>query len=291
MARDHLGTARDDNLVHIASDQNLLVTVGRRYRVVVVPVAYQRQRVDAARSLLAGIVGSRRRLLERSKVAFQSLTDRAVMTAQPVGQTLAALLLQMRVQRLEVGEHRDRHHEVPTRIADEPLHLTLVVALAGTAEPVGEQVVRLQLAEHARALTLAVAKDARHRDLGVVVEDRLRYAAEELEGSDMAVTERFRRLGRIASHEDRVRVRQIHRQKMDLAFHAADHAECLAEVDLGMPRRMHQRHEHLLAPLAPTRYVILHDRDLAREPVLVAQPFENALGRMPLLLRPLLVGG
>ena len=77
---------------------------------------------------------------------------------------------------------------------------------------------------------------------------------------------------------------------MDLPLNAADHAKCLAEIDLGMPGRMHQRHEHLLASLTPTRDVILHDRDLARKAVLVAQTLEDALGCMPLLLRSLFVG-
>jgi len=57
-----------------------------------------------------------------------------------------------------------------------------------------------------------------------------------------------------------------------------------------MPWRMHKRHEHLLRPLAPAGNVVLHDRDLARKPVLVAEPLEDPLGCMPLLLRPILVG-
>ena len=92
------------------------------------------------------------------------------------------------------------------------------------------------------------------------------------------VAERFRRLGRVGHHEDRVGMRQVHRKEVDLALDAADHADGFAEVRLGMSWRMHQRHEHLLRPLAPARNVVLHDRDLAREAVLVAQPLENALG-------------
>ena len=149
---------------------------------------------------------------------------------------------------------------------------------------------RLQLAEHPRALTLAVAQDPRHRDLGVVVEDRLRHAAEERERLHVAVAERFRRLGRIGHDEDRVGVRQVHREEVDLLLDAADHADRLAEVGLGMARRMHQRHEHLLRPLPPARHVVLHDRDAAREAVLVAQPLENPLRGVTLLLRPILVG-
>ena len=84
----------------------------------------------------------------------------------------------MRVQRLEALEHRDRHEEVPSCIADEPFDFALVVAFARSAEPILEQVVRLKLGERARPLPLAVTKDAGHRQLGVVIQNRLRHAAE-----------------------------------------------------------------------------------------------------------------
>src|SRR5271163_1091396 len=56
-----------------------------------------------------------------------------------------------------------------------------------------------------------------------------------------------------------------------------------------MPRRMHQRHEHLLSPLMPAGYVILHNRDAAGEAVFVPKPLEDPLRRMLLLLRSRLV--
>ena len=77
---------------------------------------------------------------------------------------------------------------------------------------------------------------------------------------------------------------------MDFALDAANHGNGFAEVHLGMSRRMNQRHEHLLRPLAPTSNVVLYNRDLAREPVLVAEPLEDTLRCMPLLLQPILVG-
>jgi hypothetical protein len=48
-----------------------------------------------------------------------------------------------------------------------------------------------QLAEGARPLPLAVAADPGHGQLGVIVKDRQRDAAEEGEGADVAVEERF----------------------------------------------------------------------------------------------------
>src|SRR6266436_9217338 len=100
----------------------------------------------------------------------------------------------MGVQRLEAFEHRDGYEEVPSRIANQPFDFALVVAFARSAEPILEQVVRLQLGKHARALPLAVTEDAGHRDLGVVVQDRLRYAAEECKRPNVAIAEGFRRL-------------------------------------------------------------------------------------------------
>src|SRR6202040_3309370 len=112
----------------------------------------------------------------------------------------------MGVQRLEAFEHWDGYEEVPSRIANQPFDFALVVAFARSAEPILEQVVRLQLGKHARALPLAVTEDAGHRDLGVVVQDRLRYAAEECKRPNVAIAEGFRRLCRIADHEAGVRM-------------------------------------------------------------------------------------
>src|SRR6266700_2442462 len=95
----------------------------------------------------------------------------------------------MGVQRLEAFEHRDGYEEVPSRIANQPFDFALVVAFARSAEPILEQVVRLQLGKHARALPLAVTEDTGHRDLGVVVQDRLRYAAEECKRPNVAIAE------------------------------------------------------------------------------------------------------
>ena len=76
---------------------------------------------------------------------------------------------------------------------------------------------------------------------------------------------------------------------MDLALDATDDADGFTKVCLSMPWWMHQRHEHLLRPLPPTRHVVLHNRDAACEAVLVPKPLEDPLSRMPLLLRARLV--
>src|SRR5437660_12456073 len=53
----------------------------------------------------------------------------------------------------------------------------LVIPLTRAPEPVGKQVMGLQLAEPSRPLPRPIAQGAGHRQLRIVVEDRLRYAA------------------------------------------------------------------------------------------------------------------
>ena len=56
---------------------------------------------------------------------------------------------------------------------------SLVIALAGTPEPVLEQVVGLQLGEGPGALTPAVPQYLRHRQPGIVAEDAPGNSAQE----------------------------------------------------------------------------------------------------------------
>ena len=65
---------------------------------------------------------------------------------------------------------------------------------SGTAEPVLEQVVRLQRFEHPAALAFPIAKYLRDGELSVVIEDRERHAAKEPERLDMTVAEGLGRL-------------------------------------------------------------------------------------------------
>jgi hypothetical protein len=43
-------------------------------------------------------------------------------------------------------------------------------------------------------------------------------------------------------------MRQVKNEEVDLALDTTDDADGFTEVCLSMPRRMHQRHEHLLHP-------------------------------------------
>ena len=86
----------------------------------------------------------------------------------------------------------------------------LVVPLAGSTEPILEQVVRLQFAEHPRPLPPPIAQYPRYRQFGVVVQNRLRHAAEELKRRGMAGAKCLRRLLRLRLHEAGIAVRQVH---------------------------------------------------------------------------------
>ena len=68
---------------------------------------------------------------------------------------------------------------------------------------------RLRLAEYPRPLAQPVAEDARHRQLGVVVEDRARHLAEKTKRRVVPVAERFGGFFlRIGQDETGVAVRQ-----------------------------------------------------------------------------------
>ena len=148
---------------------------------------------------------------------------------------------------------------------------------------------RLQLAEHARSLSHPVAQDARHRQRRVVVQDRARHLAEELERGVVPVTERFGGLRRIGLHETGVAVRQVHRKEVDLALDPGDLRQRLTKIHLRMARIVPQRHEYLAMPQPPRQHVVLNDGDPAGVAVLVAKPFEDPLRGMPLLPRPTLI--
>ena len=105
----------------------------------------------------------------------------------------------------------------------------------------------------------------------------------------MAVAEGLRRLTRIGLHKARVRMRQAQRQKVDFAFHPADDGQRFAKICLSMAGRMDQRDEHLPLTLSDAADVVLHNRNPAREAMLVTKALEDPLRRVTLLLRTVLI--
>src|SRR5215213_1407394 len=67
------------------------------------------------------------------------------MAPDMIIEPLEAALLEMLIELGEAGKGRDRHQEIASHIADQALDFAFVIALAGPAEAVEEQIVRLQL--------------------------------------------------------------------------------------------------------------------------------------------------
>ena len=142
MAGDDLGAERDLDPVDIALHRHLLVGVHRRRRVVHQPVAHQGRGRDLARHMLAGLEGDGGQIAQGVEIGEQR--RRPVAFLQRV-EPLQAARHQPLVQDRQVVHLRDRHHEpAPCRL-HQGLDLALVVALAGPAEAVAEQVVRLKM--------------------------------------------------------------------------------------------------------------------------------------------------
>ena len=64
-------------------------------------------------------------------------------------------------------------------------------------------------------------------------------------------------------------MRKVHGEVVGLALDSTDDHQRFAEVTLGMSRGMGQGYEHLSDPTSALPDVVLDDRVLAREPVLV----------------------
>ena len=100
----------------------------------------------------------------------------------------------------------------------------------------------------------------------------------------MSFQERLRALSRKDLDKDRPRVRQRHHEQGDLDLQAGQSDRGLTEIDLGLAGRMRQRQKDFLARLLPGPDRVLHYGLAAQVTLFVAQPFEDPLGRVPLLL-------
>ena len=167
------------------------------------------QGTDPARPLVAGVVRRGRQGLQGLQVPLHPLADTLRVAPEPGVHARQAAPFQVGVQRLKALEGRHRHQEVAPHIAHHALHLPLVVPLAGTTEPVLEQVVGLELGEGPGALSPAVPQDPGHRQPGVVVEDTPGHPAQEGEGRNVAVQEGLCGLRGVGLDEAAVAVGQV----------------------------------------------------------------------------------
>ncbi len=133
-------------------------------------------------------------------------------------------------------------------------------------------------------LPLTAGEHLDHGDGRVVVTDPPRHTSKELEGSAMPFQEGLRALSRKNLDRDRPGVRQRHHEQGDLGLLASQPDRRLAEVDLGLTRRMRQRQKDFLARLLPGPDRVLHYSLATLVTMLVAEPLEDPPGRVPLLL-------
>ena len=145
-----------------------------------------------------------------------------------------------------------------------------------------EQVMALQLPEAHRQPPFP-AHDLRHRDPRVVVTDPRRHGTEELEGPHMSLPEGLGALPFKGCHEHRVAVWQGHHEEGNLAQLPVDPGQRMTKIHLRFARHMLQRQEHLLPGLTQAPDGVLHRRVAAFVVLLVAEPFPDPLGGMPLL--------
>ena len=132
-------------------------------------------------------------------------------------------------------------------------------------------------------LSSAIPQNLGQRQPGIVVEHALGHTAQEGKGRDAPAQEGLGGIGGVGLHIAAVAMGQIRDEAVGLPLHASDDHHRLAEVALGVARRVGQRHEHLPCPAAVLPDVVLDYRLLALEPVLVSQPLEDALDRVALL--------
>ncbi|KNX42317.1 hypothetical protein ROTO_02030 [Roseovarius tolerans] len=142
---------------------------------------------------------------------------------------------------------------------------------------------RLQGTEQRGALARPVGQDLRDQATIVVIKDGVRDAAEEGKGVDVAIHPRLRRRRGIGPHKAGVAVRQIQDEEMGLLLDAIDDHHGFAEIRLGIPGRVGERHEHLTSTPLAVPDIVLDDRVAAGETVLLAQPVIYPLGGMALL--------
>ena len=195
----HDAVADDDpDGVHRADDRDPVVGELGGHRVLVGVEADQRQRVDATAAR-----PGRPRTPRTAAAAGPAAPRRAGRPWSPACPRAAARrssrqpALEVGVERLQAAvDDGDRHQEVAAGVADQRLDVPLLVGPPHQAEVGLEQVMALEPEELVGDLAVAAAEDLGDGDLGVVVADPARDAAEEGEGPDVALEERLGALAR-----------------------------------------------------------------------------------------------
>ena len=183
----------------------------------------------------------------------------------------------MGIKIIKAGKPGLWNHEVPPGVSHHPFDFAFVIPLARAAKSILKQIMRHQFREYTGSFACPITQNAGNSNPGVVVQDRHRYATEKRERRDMCITERLGCLGRVRLQKTRLRMRQIHHQKVDLAFLATDNGKRLTKVRPGLAGRMRQWNKHLLLTLLGSEGVVPHDLYPTRKLMLIAQTLEDAL--------------
>jgi len=125
---------------------------------------------------------------------------------------------------------------VTATITDHALNIPFVVAFGWSPKLVFKQIVALQFAECLGTLAFAIAQYLGHRNLGVVVQDRLRYPTQKCKGSNMPIQKGFGIFSWIGFDKATIRMRHIKAEIMEANQFAANIAIGFTKVYLGMTR-------------------------------------------------------
>ncbi len=166
--------------------------------------------------------------------------------------------------------------------------MPLFIRLPDQAEVMAEEIMALQPQELAGEHPASLLDHLRDGNLGVVVGNPLRHAAEEFKCPAMALLECLGAFAGKDLAEYGIAVQKRQDEHGDLPLLAAIKNRRLAKVDLGLARSMRQRHEDFCRPPLPPPNLFL-DNSPATAVALLAQPLEDPLGRVPLLWRRVFV--
>src|SRR5713101_5531714 len=134
--------------------------VFHRHRIVVGLIPHQRLGTGSGGPLFASFIRCRRQREQFLPVPLEALSDGFFMPPQLSLPPLAALFQQVRVQLLPTGHPRYGDHEVPSRVAHQSLHVSLVITFSRPAELYREQAMRLQFAKCLGRFALPAAQDS-----------------------------------------------------------------------------------------------------------------------------------
>ena len=226
------------------------------------------------------------------EVRLEQVPDRHVLAVVDAARDLVAAFQPRVREPVPSLRGRRRHHQVAAQETDRVLGTALLVPGIRVAEPRLETVVRAEQREQPRLGDGPVGPAV--ADPGGVVEHQ--HAGDHAgmgEHLVQAMAHAFRGLSRQRGHVSHVRVRERDHQEMHGPFHAGDHGQGLAEIDLRAARRPFQLTEPLglaAVALAPALDPSLHRRITALEAAFLHEPLVHAPGGVPLFARHAPVG-